>query len=148
MHETAPVSSLIPAPQEMEPETEIEATPSIVTPVDDVQEAPAAVEIDDRKSMEILFGTDTVTGQKLLWMPNDTNQVFHTNTGIIGTMGTGKTQFTKSLITQLYRDQAHNFDGTPLGILRETITKVKRTLSERQKQRSLNRIICRSIRLL
>lgn len=69
MHETAPVSSLIPAPQEMEPETEIEATPSIVTPVDDVQEAPAAVEIDDRKSMEILFGTDTVTGQKLLWMP-------------------------------------------------------------------------------
>lgn len=51
------------------------------------------------------------------WMLRLTNQVFHTNTGIIGTMGTGKTQFTKSLITQLYRDQAHNFDGTPLGIL-------------------------------
>jgi DNA phosphorothioation-dependent restriction protein DptH len=32
-------------------------------------------------------------------------------------MGTGKTQFTKSVITQLYRDQAHNFDGSPLGIL-------------------------------
>ena len=32
-------------------------------------------------------------------------------------MGTGKTQFTKSIITQLYRDQAHNFDGSPLGIL-------------------------------
>ena len=72
---------------------------------------------EERKGMEILFGTDVSNGQKLLWLPNDTNQVFHTNTGIIGTMGTGKTQFTKSIITQLYRDQAHNFDGTPLGIL-------------------------------
>ena len=53
----------------------------------------------------------------LHWLPNDTEQVFHTNTGIIGTMGTGKTQFTKSVITQLYRDQAHNFGGSPLGIL-------------------------------
>lgn len=75
-------------------------------------------EIDnDQTGMEILFGTDISNGKALLWLPNDTNQVFHTNTGIIGTMGTGKTQFTKSIITQLYRDQAHNFDGTPLGIL-------------------------------
>lgn len=117
MHETAPVSSLIPVPQEAKTETEVKAVPSIVTPVADVREVPSAVEIDDRKSMEILFGIDSVTGQKLFWMPNDTNQVFHTNTGIIGTMGTGKTQFTKSVITQLYRDQTHNFDGTPLGIL-------------------------------
>lgn len=72
---------------------------------------------DGRTGMEILFGTDISNGHDLVWLPNDTNQVFHTNTGIIGTMGTGKTQFTKSIITQLYRDQAHNFDGTPLGIL-------------------------------
>ena len=32
-------------------------------------------------------------------------------------MGTGKTQFTKSLIAQLYRQQKDNFHGTPLGIL-------------------------------
>ena len=67
--------------------------------------------------MQIQFGTNTVTGQPLYWLPNDTNQVFHTNTGIIGTMGTGKTQFTKSLITQLYRDQEHNIGDEPLGIL-------------------------------
>ena len=73
--------------------------------------------IEKRKGMEILFGTDISNGKELLWLPNDTNQVFHTNTGIIGTMGTGKTQFTKSIITQLYRDQVHNFDGAPLGIL-------------------------------
>lgn len=68
-------------------------------------------------SMEIFFGTDLGTGQPLYWHPNDTNQIFHTNTGIIGTMGTGKTQFTKSMITQLYRDQIHNFHSSPLGIL-------------------------------
>ena len=53
----------------------------------------------------------------LYWTPNDTSRVFHTNTGIIGTMGTGKTQFTKSLITQLYRERSRNFDGSPMGIL-------------------------------
>lgn len=68
-------------------------------------------------SMEIFFGTDLGTGQPLYWRPNDTNQIFHTNTGIIGTMGTGKTQFTKSIITQIYRDQMRNFHGSPLGIL-------------------------------
>lgn len=41
----------------------------------------------------------------------------HTNTGIIGTMGTGKTQFTKSLITQIYRRQLDNLGKTPIDIL-------------------------------
>ena len=74
-------------------------------------------ESEKRKGMQILFGTDISNGKTLYWHPNDTNRVFHTNTGIIGTMGTGKTQFTKSLITQLHRDQIHNYDGYPLGIL-------------------------------
>lgn len=103
--------------QKEEPDLEKTVVSDIVLPVEDIQEDTPDTVIDERKSMEILFGTDTVNGQKLLWNPNDTNQVFHTNTGIIGTMGTGKTQFTKSVITQLYRDQAHNFDGSPLGIL-------------------------------
>lgn len=68
-------------------------------------------------TMEILFGIDVAVGQPLYWRPNDTEQIFHTNTGIIGTMGTGKTQFTKSMIAQLYREQSHNFRGESLGIL-------------------------------
>lgn len=72
---------------------------------------------DNRIGMVVNFGTDLSNGEPLYWHPNDTNQVFHTNTGIIGTMGTGKTQFTKSLITQLFNDQAHNLAGAPLGIL-------------------------------
>ena len=69
------------------------------------------------QEMEIALGVDDETGEPLFWQPNNTERVFHTNTGVIGTMGTGKTQFTKALITQLYREQARNFDGSPLGIL-------------------------------
>ena len=77
------------------------------------------------RGMEIVFGNekakasddDEEESKPLVWYPNDTIKVFHTNTGIIGTMGTGKTQFTKSLITQLYRQQKNNFNGNPLGIL-------------------------------
>lgn len=86
-------------------------------PVLEVETPAVSLEVDERRCMEILFGTDTTNGHALIWRPNDTEQVFHTNTGIIGTMGTGKTQFTKSVITQLYRDQVHNFDSSPLGIL-------------------------------
>lgn len=83
------------------------------------------------RSMEIMFGNELSQSDEIsdyaqekektetpfFWYPNDTTKVFHTNTGIIGTMGTGKTQFTKSLITQLIRQQKNNFDGYPLGIL-------------------------------
>lgn len=87
------------------------------TPVFLPDENSTASNQDSRIGMVVNFGTDLSNGQPLYWYPNDTNQVFHTNTGIIGTMGTGKTQFTKSLIAQLFKDQAHNFSGSPLGIL-------------------------------
>lgn len=104
---TQPVVSEVerPAPEEQTEEAVVE------------EAIPDPVVEEERKCMEILFGTDITNGQSLHWLPNDTEQVFHTNTGIIGTMGTGKTQFTKSVITQLYRDQVHNFGGSPLGIL-------------------------------
>lgn len=72
---------------------------------------------DADQGIQICFGTDSADGHKVIWNPNDTDQIFHTNTGIIGTMGTGKTQFTKSLITQLYREQKKNVDQEPIGIL-------------------------------
>ncbi len=67
--------------------------------------------------MNILFGVNQKNNKEVYWEPNDTNKVLHTNTGIIGTMGTGKTQFTKSLVTQLYRESKHNVDRHKLGIL-------------------------------
>ncbi|WP_345427369.1 DNA phosphorothioation-dependent restriction protein DptH [Halioxenophilus aromaticivorans] len=65
----------------------------------------------------IQFGTDVSSNQPVLWEPTNTEKLFNTNTGIIGTMGTGKTQFTKSMITQLVRNQHNNVCGTPIGIL-------------------------------
>lgn len=67
--------------------------------------------------MKVLFGTDVNTHADLFWYPNDTERIMHPNTGIIGTMGTGKTQFTKSLIYQLVRQQGNNVSDKPLGIL-------------------------------
>lgn len=69
------------------------------------------------EGMKILFGHDANTGSPLYWYPNNTEKVMHPNTGIIGTMGTGKTQFTKSLILQLIREQDNNPGNEPLGIL-------------------------------
>ncbi|GJM75253.1 hypothetical protein HMSSN036_74690 [Paenibacillus macerans] len=69
------------------------------------------------KPLEILFGHNAQNGQEVKWFPTTTDKVMHTNTGIIGTMGTGKTQFTKSLITQLSRNSRDNVHGTPVGIL-------------------------------
>lgn len=67
--------------------------------------------------LEIVFGTNNVNGSEVKWMPTSTDKVMHTNTGIIGTMGTGKTQFTKSLVTQLKNNSKYNLYGTPIKIL-------------------------------
>lgn len=72
---------------------------------------------ENADGMRILFGTNEINGQPLYWYPNDTSRTMHPNTGIIGTMGSGKTQFTKSLIYQLVREQKNNPGGEPLGIL-------------------------------
>lgn len=86
---------------------------------DTTENGPEHTETEEElePGMKILLGTDEQNGSNVIWKPNDTTQLFHTNTGIIGTMGTGKTQFTKSLITQLYRNQKDNVNGQELGIL-------------------------------
>lgn len=74
-------------------------------------------DMSEKNGMTVVLGTNVASGEPVFWCPNDTDRIFHTNTGIIGTMGTGKTQFTKSMITQLYQDQLHNVGDQPLGIL-------------------------------
>lgn len=73
--------------------------------------------IGESDGIKVLFGTDLNSGQEIIWEPNNTDKVMHTNTGIIGTMGTGKTQFTKSLITQLVTNEDGNIGTEKLGIL-------------------------------
>ncbi|MGE7939884.1 DNA phosphorothioation-dependent restriction protein DptH [Bacillus paramycoides] len=68
--------------------------------------------------MKILFGHKLENkNTPLYWYPTTTSKIMHTNTGIIGTMGTGKTQFTKSLITQLHNNSSQNVNGTQIDIL-------------------------------
>ncbi|WP_322907399.1 DNA phosphorothioation-dependent restriction protein DptH [Paenibacillus campi] len=75
------------------------------------------VKQSNQKPLEVLFGHNVQNNEEIKWFPTTTDKVMHTNTGIIGTMGTGKTQFTKSLITQLSRNSQDNVHGTPIGIL-------------------------------
>lgn len=67
--------------------------------------------------LKVLFGHNELDQQPLEWEPTNTDKFMNTNTGIIGTMGTGKTQFTKSLITQLHQNQHNNVDGQSIGML-------------------------------
>ncbi|MGZ0496687.1 DNA phosphorothioation-dependent restriction protein DptH [Citrobacter freundii] len=89
-----------------EPESEsLQPAVPVVTP--DISDPP----------LQILFGHDAARQNPLHWEPTNTAKFMNTNTGIIGTMGTGKTQFTKSLVTQLMRNQSCNVDGKPIGLL-------------------------------
>ncbi|WP_286856476.1 MULTISPECIES: DNA phosphorothioation-dependent restriction protein DptH [Sphingobacterium] len=73
--------------------------------------------VNTQEGIEILFGTNLNDHKTIIWEPNNTNKVMHTNTGIIGTMGTGKTQFTKSVISQLINNSNKNIGSSKLGIL-------------------------------
>ncbi|RZQ34603.1 DNA phosphorothioation-dependent restriction protein DptH [Vibrio vulnificus] len=108
--------------------------PERVSAVDKQDEEPAKPEVDPAPEPEIkvdpmplvstssdnlhvLFGHNATTNAPLNWEPTNTAKFMNTNTGIIGTMGTGKTQFTKSVITQLYRNQAENVNSAPICML-------------------------------
>jgi len=67
--------------------------------------------------LKVLFGYEVLRNTPLYWEPTNTAKFMNTNTGIIGTMGTGKTQFTKSVIAQLVRNQSNNVGGLPIGML-------------------------------
>lgn len=95
--------------------------------VNNIQEKVTSTDSETRKNiqsdvintegMQVLFGKDINYDIPLYWQPNNTEKIMHPNTGIIGTMGTGKTQFTKSLIYQLVKEDKNNPGETPIGIL-------------------------------
>ena len=59
----------------------------------------------------------TKNGKEIVFEPNNTKLVSHPNMGIIGTMGTGKTQFARSVIAQFSQEGVHNVGGRPVGML-------------------------------
>lgn len=84
---------------------------------EDEGEKKPVVKMASREPLRILFGHEALLKTPLYWEPTNTARFMNTNTGIIGTMGTGKTQFTKSLITQLMRQQESNVNSAAIGLL-------------------------------
>lgn len=74
-------------------------------------------ELQSNEHLKVLVGHELSQNTPVYWEPTNTAKFMNTNSGIIGTMGTGKTQCTKSVVTQLYRNQQNNVDGKPIGIL-------------------------------
>lgn len=72
-------------------------------------------EIDEPRII-IKVGT-TKNGKEIVFEPNNTDKVTHPNMGIIGTMGTGKTQFARSIIAQFAKEGHHNVGNKPVGML-------------------------------
>ena len=92
-------------------------TTQSILELESLQPAEAVAHDISDTPLQVLFGHDVVRQSPLYWEPTNTAKFMNTNTGIIGTMGTGKTQFTKSLVTQLMRNQYCNVDGKPIGLL-------------------------------
>lgn len=68
-------------------------------------------------SIKIQVGHSLSGHSEVVYEPNNTKMVSHPNMGIIGTMGTGKTQFARSVIAQFSKESIHNVDGKPVGML-------------------------------
>ncbi|MDP2535498.1 DNA phosphorothioation-dependent restriction protein DptH [Alteromonas stellipolaris] len=73
--------------------------------------------VESSETLKVLVGHSVQNQEPVFWEPTNTAKFMNTNSGIIGTMGTGKTQCTKSVVTQLHRNQKNNVDGKPIGIL-------------------------------
>ncbi|MFL0797106.1 MAG: DUF87 domain-containing protein [Cellvibrionaceae bacterium] len=118
--ESSSQSEPLPEPNSVsEPVTQGEPTPSPTsTPVLEAEVtntlAPAS---ENSEQLKVLVGHDINHQQPVYWEPTNTAKFMNTNSGIIGTMGTGKTQCTKSVVTQLYKNQHCNVDGKPIGML-------------------------------
>lgn len=97
--------------EQWSPETT--ASPSI-TPAIQPEEVSHS---ETKEPIRIHFGGNLLTNEPVFWEPTNTKKLLNPNTAIIGTMGTGKTQFTKSVIAQLVRQRDRNVGGTPIGVL-------------------------------
>lgn len=68
-------------------------------------------------SIRIVVGYAQSGGREVVFEPNNTKVVSHPNMGIIGTMGTGKTQLARSVIAQFAKEGLHNLGGKQVGML-------------------------------
>ncbi|WP_426591693.1 DNA phosphorothioation-dependent restriction protein DptH [Vibrio atlanticus] len=77
----------------------------------------STVEHDPNDNLKVLVGHNVRDDGAVFWEPTNTKHFINAHFGIVGVSGTGKTQCTKSVLTQLYRNQNNNVSGKPIGIL-------------------------------
>ena len=82
-----------------------------------VETTPADTSFANSYKIKILVGHTQSGHREVIFEPNNTKMVSHPNMGIIGTMGTGKTQFARSVIAQFTKESIHNVGGKPVGML-------------------------------
>ena len=83
-------------------------------------ESESNVEVTEKPTAEairIVMGHTQMGNRDIVFEPNNTKMVSHPNMGIIGTMGTGKTQFARSVIAQFSKESVHNVGGKSVGVL-------------------------------
>lgn len=96
---------------------------NVVTTVEELSKGKEVIKQDESSfiqvtgPMQITFGSNVLNNNSIYWYPTDTSKTLNTNTAIIGTMGTGKTQFTKSLITQIIKNSCKNIESHSIDIL-------------------------------
>lgn len=84
-------------------------------------EAKRDIKVDDvlkvSHSIKIKVGHAQSGHREIIFEPNNTKMVSHPNMGVIGTMGTGKTQFARSVIAQFAKEGVNNVGSKPVGML-------------------------------
>lgn len=71
----------------------------------------------DNHQLNVILGYAKYSNNPMLFEANNPRVVSHPNFGIIGTMGTGKTQLVRSIIAQMSKETMHNVGGKPIGML-------------------------------
>lgn len=95
----------------------INLPPSIQYQLNTDESRDLVAEPSSQRGVKIHFGSVSNSSREIYFEPNNTKKVSHPNLGIIGTMGTGKTQFARSVIAQLSKEGVHNVNQSPIGVL-------------------------------
>lgn len=92
--------------------------PELVQPIQpSLPILPVDTPLAENRPIRIVLGK-TISGDRdIVFEPNNTKMVSHPNMGIIGTMGTGKTQLARSIIAQFSKEGVYNLGGKNVGML-------------------------------
>ena len=98
-----------------EPVVDIQQLAQPIQPSQPIQ--PDDTHLAENRPIRIILGKTLSGDRDIVFEPNNTKMVSHPNMGIIGTMGTGKTQLARSIIAQFSKEGAHNVGGKNVGML-------------------------------